>query len=698
MAPRSSRLLSLRISLLVALPVVVALTGVAIALPFYVTTREGVRALATTLFRQVGEQTSQAAISQLRQASPIADLVADDFSDEDPLPSSDDIALRLLPFLRSNPTFSWVCLGEESGRFTGIERQAEGRIVINQSYILENGATHVEEREVQADGSWKLISKRDDGKYDPRKRPFYIHTAAAKKRTWTGPYLFFKEGVPGITTASPILAKDGKLRGVVSVDFDLNSLSGFVAGMHPSQHATVFVYTDTKVLLAHPTVRVARGTTEAGPEGHLLTVEDVPDDAFKAYFSSGAAERPERGFSHKGETYLAVTHEFQPDEGLAWRVGAFAPESDFMGGLDRAWRFSIAISGGAVLLSVIMAVVFARSLARPLAALSAEMDSVGRFEVEEREMPSSLYREIEMMTHALSSMKKGLRSFASYVPRALVREVLASGQEAVLGGTTKQATIFFSDLAGFTTLAESMEPAALVELLGGYFDQMTKVIAENRGTVDKFIGDAIMAFWNAPHDDAQHARMACLAALGCQRRLENMKALDSKLAGLSARVGLATGEVLVGNIGAPDRMNYTVMGDTVNLASRLEGLGKKYGTGILVNHATYEAAKDAVVMRQIDLVAVKGKKRGVAVYEPLAIRGLNEEDTAGAERVAALAAEAFAAYLAMRFTEAARLFDALIQERGGKDVAAELLRDRCRELGTTPPAEPWNGVAVMHEK
>jgi len=362
--------------------------------------------------------------------------------------------------------------------------------------------------------------------------------------------------------------------------------------------------------------------------------------------------------------------------------------------VERTARFSLAVSLAAVLAAIALAVWLAGRIAAPLAHLSGEMDRVGRFELDEGEPPPSTFREIQRMYRALSAMKQGLASFASYVPRDLVREVLASGQRAVLGGRTKEVTVFFSDLAGFTTLSESMEPAALVDLLGGYFDAMTQVLSAHGGTVDKFIGDAIMAFWNAPRDTAEHARVACKAALACQRRLTEMKSADPALGRLSARIGIATGDVLVGNIGAHDRMNYTVMGDTANLASRLEGLGKVYGTSILVSESTYLAARDTVVMRAIDVVAVKGKKHGVAVYEPLA---LVEEADPEAERVASLSAQAFEAYLGRRFAEAESLFDEIVRV-SGENVAAALMRDRCRALQASPPGDDWLGVFVMHEK
>jgi adenylate cyclase len=203
-----------------------------------------------------------------------------------------------------------------------------------------------------------------------------------------------------------------------------------------------------------------------------------------------------------------------------------------------------------------------------------------------------------------------------------------------------------------------------------------------------------MAFWNAPVDEPDHAVLACSTALAFQHKLEDIKRGDPSLAGLSARIGIATGDVLVGNIGSHDRMNYTVMGDTVNLASRLEGLGKAYGLRILASEACKRAAGDRVVMRLVDVVAVKGKKQGVRVYEPLAMAGDADDRI---RSVAQLSERAIELYLARRWQEAAALYAEIVTLAPG-DVAASAMRARCEAYQTTPPPPDWSGTYVMREK
>jgi adenylate cyclase len=688
MARRSKWLVSYRISLVVVVPLLVVITGAAVAGVSYVRSRTNIRGLAASLFAQVAAQTAEDARSHVQQAVPAADLVAASIAASDQTLPPDELARRLLPVLRANPGFSWVSFSKPDGTFTGVQRSADGTLRVNESRIVD-GRTVLDERVVANNEAWVPHRQDADTHYDPRARPFYRQAIAARRRVWTDPYLFAAPSgrvVLGITCAEPVLDRDGALRGVVTVDFDFAALSDFVDTLHASEHARVFVYTSSGVLLAHPDAHVVHPDAQTV---ELVTRDSVADPALRAYFHGG-----EDGFSLDGARYFASTLAFEPDPGLHWSVGAVAPESDFMGALERAIRLVLVISLAVVVIAVVVAFTFARHIARPLVHLAGEMEQVGRFELGGDDLPTSRYREIELMNQALARMRKGLASFAVYVPRDLVRAVLASGQRAELGGHTRPMSIFFSDLAGFTSLSERLKPAALVELLASYFDQMSTVISRHHGTIDKFIGDAIMAFWNAPMAEPDHAVLACTCALAFQEKLDEMKRADPGLAELSARIGIATGDVVVGNIGSHDRMNYTVMGDTVNLASRLEGLGKEYGARILISEACALAVGDRVITRVVDVVAVKGKHEGVRVYEPLALAS-NADDHARA--IADASTRGMAAYLARQWTVAIAAYDEILA-RVPDDVAAATLRARSTAYAAAPPPEGWTGVHVMVTK
>lgn len=281
------------------------------------------------------------------------------------------------------------------------------------------------------------------------------------------------------------------------------------------------------------------------------------------------------------------------------------------------------------------------------------------------------------------------QSFALYLAPAVIDRMLASSRPPELGGEARTVTIYFSDVAGFSTFTERMTPAEVVALMNTYLSAMTDIIEEEGGFVDKYIGDAIVAVFGAPLDDPAHAARAVRAALRCQARLAEMnRTVESfRVQPLGQRIGLNSGEVLVGNIGSRRRFNYSVMGDAVNLASRLEGANKFFGTGILASDATRRMAGDDVVWREIDLVQVKGRDQPVRVWEPI--------DPADATARGA-AIKAYAAGLeswrAGAFAAAAESFAA------AHDAPAELFARRARHMAGAPPPGTWTGVNILEEK
>ncbi len=713
--PRNRYRISYRLSLALALPLLVALTGAVITARTFLSASANVEGLADALFREVARQALERARSHMDQAVPAAELLRLSAEESgDPAADREALVRQMLAVLGANPGFSWVSYGAPDGSFTGVYRRGD-EVRVNRSDIVA-GKTVMEEHRVLPGGARELVRHEDDTGYDPRTRPFYRKARERGDLVWTDPYVFYEQGVPGITLAAPVRRPGGADGGVFTVDFGLNALSGFVRGLRPSEHGEVMLFASDGRLLGHPRVSIVERAGGRG-EGEIVRLADVDDPATRAFeraLGDGSGDLCRGGrdatrriaFAVEGAPHRALVQCFPVAAGggrgasegdLVFAVAVVAPDADFFAEVRENNAFGLTISALAVLAAVALALVLASRVAGPLGRIADEMAEVGRFELEERARPRSLFVEIETMQRALAAMKNGLRSFAAFVPAELVRRLVASGERAELGGRVRTITVSFSDLAGFTTMSESMSPDRLVEKLGTYFDEVTGVVEAHGGTVDKFIGDAVMAFWGAPQEVEDHAIRACESVIRAQRRLEALAgtAEHAWMRETKTRFGLATGEALVGNIGTPSRMNYTAMGDVVNLAARLEGLNKQYGTVAMVAESTYALAKGRVVARAIDVVAVKGKAHGVRVYELLA---LAEEDRDGALRdLEARSGRALDAYVAGEFAAAAAAWEAIAQDRPGDPVATTMAR-RARGYAEAPPPGTWSGVHVATEK
>ncbi|MCK1396199.1 adenylate/guanylate cyclase domain-containing protein [Bradyrhizobium sp. 1] len=285
------------------------------------------------------------------------------------------------------------------------------------------------------------------------------------------------------------------------------------------------------------------------------------------------------------------------------------------------------------------------------------------------------------------------KSFAFYLAPEVINTMVASGKMPALGGEMRNVTMFFSDLSGFSSIAETMTPGELVTLMNEYLSAMTDIIEGHGGYVDKYIGDSIVAMFGAPADDPAHARNAVHAALKCHQKLAELNAGNPAFAGhdLSHRIGLNSGEAVVGNIGSRRRFNYTVMSDTVNVASRLEGANKYYGTAIMASETTMAQSGDIFAWRELDAIRVMGRGEAIKVFEPLADKGAKRGEQA---KVAAAYAEGLACWRAREFARASDAF-----ERVAKiDPASALFAKRAKAFATNPPAPDWTPVNTLEGK
>jgi adenylate cyclase len=288
-----------------------------------------------------------------------------------------------------------------------------------------------------------------------------------------------------------------------------------------------------------------------------------------------------------------------------------------------------------------------------------------------------------------------LKALSQYVSPAVAEQIAKDPSRLALGGERREMTVMFTDIQGFTNLTETMDVESLGNMLNFYLDEMSSVVLDNDGTLDKYIGDAIMSFWNAPVDQPDHAVRAARAALGMKRREEMIRPQLAKLGatGMLTRLGLNSGAMAVGNMGSTRKFNYTVLGDSVNLASRLEGANKFYGTQILMAETTAKHLHGQFAMRQIDVLRVKGKQQPMAVFELLNEGAPNETD---GRRIVQYEA-ALAQYRAMRWDEAERSLHDLKRDVGD-DAPGDMLLARIAKFRLHPPPAGWDGVYDAKEK
>jgi adenylate cyclase len=294
--------------------------------------------------------------------------------------------------------------------------------------------------------------------------------------------------------------------------------------------------------------------------------------------------------------------------------------------------------------------------------------------------------------------KKQIKSmFSRYAPPAYVDELVKDPTKLELGGEEKEISILFSDIEGFTTISESLSPRKLIEMLNDYLNTMTHLIFNQGGSLDKYIGDAIVAVFGAPLPQNEHALHACYAALDMQKALIEFRQRTTAmgLPVVKSRVGINTGNVVFGNIGSDIRYDYTGIGDHMNLASRLEGANKEYGTYIMISEFTYNQVRERVIVRDLDLIVVKGKSKPVKVYELLG--RANEPLEEGKRKLVEFYQQGISMYRDRKWSEAIKKFEQALTY-AHTDEPSKLYIHRCKELMANPPGADWDGSFHMTRK
>ncbi|HQG47272.1 MAG TPA: adenylate/guanylate cyclase domain-containing protein, partial [bacterium] len=293
--------------------------------------------------------------------------------------------------------------------------------------------------------------------------------------------------------------------------------------------------------------------------------------------------------------------------------------------------------------------------------------------------------------------KKYIRqTFQQYVAPTVVEKMLSSGELPSFGGERKELSVLFSDIRNFTRFSEAHEPEAVATRLSEYLSEMVEVIFKYDGTLDKFVGDAIMAVYGAPYAFADHAERACRTAVEMQQRLRELRKgwADEMFGGFRIGIGINTGKMIVGNLGSRQLFDYTVIGDQVNLASRLEGANKEYETGIIISESTYEQVATSALVRELDKVRLVGRTQPIRIFE---LRSMDALPQLEQDYLIDLYTEALEAYRLRRWSEALISFRRILRQFPD-DGPSRLYTVRCLNFLETPAPEDWDGVYDMKQK
>ncbi|NIX78111.1 adenylate/guanylate cyclase domain-containing protein [Microvirga terricola] len=554
--------------------------------------------------------------------------------------------------------------------------------------IIENSSSQHTARWVVTDREGKELRRipPQPSEFDPRRRPWYRASLQSPGMIITPPYRFASVPEVGITLARQSRQQEDAVFGI---DMTLASLDLYLEKLRIPAELELLVFDNSGVLIAHPRGAAYRAALP-DRSGKLLTVDDARSPLLTGMFKTFQQNHDSLGqsasFSVNGDEYFGRTE--RVGEGVDNLFVSLAIPYDIMIGPAQQIRSGLLlISAASVLLALLIVLLASRRLALPLRKATEDIGRIMKFEFGHTRRAPSRIIEVGELSRAIDTLEIALMNFMRYVPDALVRRIIGRKFSADLGGKRQPVTVLFSDVAGFTTMAEGLDPEEVMAKTSRYFSEIGNELVRSGATIDKYIGDSIMAFWNAPDERQDHVAAACLGALRASHRLErlNAKFVAEGGAPMRTRFGMHTGDAVVGNVGSVDRVNYTVLGHTVNMASRFEKLNKRYGTTILVSEDVCAAAGENYLFRFVDRTVPEGAHRPMAVYELLGAMRPDEPELAPVpERLETLEAWEVVRALceAGDWQTALGLLEKLV-EAAPDDILFRVYLDRCRaNLGT----------------
>jgi|SRR5579883_1384097 len=520
--------------------------------------------------------------------------------------------------------------------------------------------------------------------FDPRERPWFAAAVKTGQPQITAPYRFAWSNEPGVSVGVPM-----KAGGVIGFDASLGTLSRLLVQYKVSPNAIILLATEGS------DVFIETRPCDLDTDETCLAGDDVVRATLKKAAADAAGRPFQRDVELAGRPYKLIVHPLSAIYGRGFAVAAAVPIAELTVTSRALIERAAWVAGIAVGLAILAVLLVSFALSRSMSRLAAKTQRIRDLDFSDRVPVTSRITEVLRLSEAVERMREGLEVFGHYVSKNLVRQIMRSPASAGVGGERRDVTVMFTDIEGFSRISEDIAPELLTSRLSRYFEALGAVITANYGTIDKYIGDSVMAFWNAPEQDPDHVFHACRAALQAAEASRSLAAKWRKRGrpAFRTRFGLHAGPAVVGNVGARERINYTLVGAVANQASRLEGLNKVYGTDILASGEVAARTADRFVWRPIDRIVAAGTTEAMEVFEPVCEAAMAAEHAPFMERWLA----GRAAYLEGRFEDAIARFKAAAELRHG-DGPCRVLIARCTEFVRGGLPAGWDGAWHYDQK
>jgi adenylate cyclase len=536
---------------------------------------------------------------------------------------ADDEAKRefvFLSVLRSLPAVSWIGFGFPDGRFFGSHILGNDRIeMVEIGEPIDNGMRSLRRDRYRPIPGDIFFEERVKGQsaYVSLGSKWYRQATAAPGLIWTMVDVL-PSGFEPAAVAATRLELHNHFQGVIMVSLNLRRLAEFLSGLDVAKKGAAVIVSNKGTVIASSLSDMKSASLGDATESRKIVA---------ALRQAAGGSSAEGTVSTIDGTIFYVTR--TPLNFNGWLLATAVPRSVFTEEIDRSTRRLLFTLILFALLTAGLAALFAHySFVRPIQAVAGELRHIESFSLGDiRRIPTRLF-ELDRLSDALRRMAGSLKAFGLYVPGDIVRSLIEQGVDPKPGGELREITVMFADLPGFTQLTEDFG-AEVAPFLTEFLTLATKAIHAEGGIVDKFIGDCIMGIWNAPAADEDHAFSACRAATAIRLAMRDVLRPDGRVTGQLVRIGINSGIALVGNVGSADRLSYTAIGDVVNVASRLEALGKEFNAEILISEQTRKLAGPGVITKSHGAAVVKGRTSKVRIFELLGLESAVSEETEG---------------------------------------------------------------------